>query len=289
MMSFIKNIFWNGDQHRVRALWRLIGQIILLALITLPVQGGLGFVAVMFRTSQVGITLSPMTLLESPLVMTLLTLGIFLAILISVWLAGRLLDRRSFADFGLHMNRNWWTDFGFGLLLGACLMLLIFVIELVAGWLTVEGILVTRNPDVPFLLAILLPLLTFAAVGFYEELFSRGYQLRNMAEGLNWKAIGPRWAIVIATLLSSALFGLMHLGNPNASLISSLNISLAGAILRPATHWRTGNSHWRSHHLELFPGECVWLSGQRRGLPLGGFHQHPTGWSGCVDGRCVRP
>jgi membrane protease YdiL (CAAX protease family) len=230
-MLFIKNIFWNGDQHRVRALWRLIGQIILLALITLPVQGGLGFVAVMFRTSQVGIMLSPMTLLESPLVMTLLTLGIFLAILISVWLAGRLLDRRSFADFGLHMNRNWWTDFGFGLLLGACLMLLIFVIELVAGWVTVEGILVTRNPDVPFLLAVLLPLLTFAAVGFYEELFSRGYQLRNMAEGLNWKAIGPRWAIVIATLLSSALFGLMHLGNPNASLISSLNISLAGAIL----------------------------------------------------------
>jgi len=239
-MSFIKNIFWNGDQHRVRALWRLIGQIILLILITLPVQVGLGFVASMMRTSQIGITLSPMMLLESPVVMTLLTFGILLLILVSVWLAGRLLDRRSFAEFGFHVNQNWWTDFGFGLLLGAVLMLLIFLIELAAGWVTVEGTLVTRNPNMPFLLAILLPLLTFVAVGFYEELFSRGYQLRNMAEGLNWKAIGPRWAIVIATLLSSALFGLMHLGNPNASLISSFNIFLAGAILLSAGLLLTG-------------------------------------------------
>jgi membrane protease YdiL (CAAX protease family) len=230
-MQFVKNIFCDSDQNRMRALWRLIGQIILLILITLPMQAGIGVVALMIRTSQDGATFSPMSLLESPVVLALSSFGILIAILLSVWLAGRILDRRPFANFGFRLGKDWWIDLGFGLFLGAFLMLLIFLIELVAGWVTVTGTLMTTDPDVPFILAILGPLLVFVAVGIYEETFSRGYQLHNLAEGFNWKMIGPRWAIVIATLLSSAVFGLLHLGNPNASFISTFNIFVAGAVL----------------------------------------------------------
>jgi membrane protease YdiL (CAAX protease family) len=239
-MQFIKNIFWNTNERRVRALWRLIGQLLILLAIALPTQIGLGVVALMIRTAQGGITASPMTLLESPLVIALATLAILAAILASVWLAGRLLDRRPFADFGFHMSGSWWGDFGFGLFLGAALMLLIFLIELGAGWLSVTRTFATRVLNAPFFLAILLPLITFVAVGVYEELLSRGYHLRNMAEGLNWNFIGPRWALVIATLLSSALFGLAHLANPNASFISSFNIFVGGAVLLATGYLLTG-------------------------------------------------
>jgi membrane protease YdiL (CAAX protease family) len=238
-MQFIKNIFWNGEDRRVRALWRLIGQLIILVVIALPVQIGLGFVALLIHTLQGRVTAGPMTLLQSPLAITLSTLGILVAVMASVWLAGRFLDRRPFADFGFHMSGNWWTDLGFGLFLGATLMLLIFLIELGAGWLTVTGTFVT-DTDAPFFLAILLPLIIFVAVGIYEELLSRGYHLRNMAEGFNWNAIGSRWALVIATLLSSALFGLAHLGNPNASFISSFNIFIAGAVILAIGYLLTG-------------------------------------------------
>jgi membrane protease YdiL (CAAX protease family) len=239
-MQFIKNIFWNGDERRVRALWRLIGQLFMLLVIALPTQIGLISVAIMIRTSQGAITVGPMTLLESPLVMALASLGLLAAVGASVWLAGRLLDRRPFASFGFHVSGSWWRDFGFGLFLGAALMLLIFLVELGAGWLSVTGTFVTRVPGLPFFLAMLLPLFIFVAVGIYEELLSRGYQLRNMAEGLNWSVIGPRWAIVIATLLSSALFGLAHLTNPNASFISSFNIFVAGAALLATGYLLTG-------------------------------------------------
>jgi membrane protease YdiL (CAAX protease family) len=129
------------------------------------------------------------------------------------------------------MNAGWWLDFGFGLALGALLMAGIFLLELAAGWIRITGTLQTAAPDQSFLLAILIPLIAFLSVGIYEELLTRGYLLQNIAEGLNIGSIGPRGAIVIAWIISAAIFGLLHLGNPNATAISTFNIALAGIFL----------------------------------------------------------
>lgn len=162
--------------------------------------------------------------------MLVLQIAQFFVTVGAVWLAGRFLDRRKFVDFGLRLDRDWWIDFGFGLFLGAILMALIFGAERAAGWVTVTGLTVAP-PASSFVFAILLALLNFVLVGFNEELFSRGYQLTNMAEGFNWKKLGPRWAIVIAMLLSSAIFGALHMGNPDATAVSTFNIFLAGILL----------------------------------------------------------
>ena len=238
-MQTIKAVFWNGDQHRLRTLWRLIGQVILLVAIAVPLEVAVGFAAFGLLLVQEGIPLDQLSdpqiaqqlIMENPLSMTLSSIGLALAFAISVWLAGRFLDRRPFAGFGFHLGRDWWIDFGFGLALGAGLMLVIFLIELAVGWVSVTGTFVTNRPDASFLTAILVPVVSFLAVGFYEELFSRGYQLRNTAEGLNWGPIAPQGAIVIATLLSSALFGALHASNPNATAFSTLNIAFAGILL----------------------------------------------------------
>ncbi len=110
-------------------------------------------------------------------------------------------------------------------------MLAIFLVELSLGWLTITDTFATRGIDYPFSIAILGPLILFLAVGYYEELFSRGYQLTNMAEGLRFLKLGDRGAVVIATIISSAIFGILHAGNPNSTLISTINISFAGIFL----------------------------------------------------------
>jgi membrane protease YdiL (CAAX protease family) len=107
----------------------------------------------------------------------------------------------------------------------------IFLVEISFGWVRVEGAFVSRLPDTPFWIALALPVVFFLCVGVYEELFSRGYQLLNMAEGLNYPFLGPRSAIVLAWVLSSSIFGVLHLGNPNATLLSAFNIALAGLLL----------------------------------------------------------
>ena len=59
----------------------------------------------------------------------------FLVVVLLLGLVGsRLLDRRSLADYGFHLNKGWWLDLGFGLALGTLLMLGIFGVELAKGF-----------------------------------------------------------------------------------------------------------------------------------------------------------
>jgi len=70
----------------------------------------------------------------------------------------------------------------------------------------------------------------FIFVGIYEELLSRGYHLVNLSEGFNLKFLGKRWAVILAVIASSGVFGILHLRNPNASWVSTLNITVAGMV-----------------------------------------------------------
>jgi membrane protease YdiL (CAAX protease family) len=149
--------------------------------------------------------------------------------LLTVWLAGRLLDRRPFVGFGLHFGGAWWADFAFGLGLGAALMTTIFGVQRALGWVSVTESFV--SPGTGFLMGLFPPLVIFVCVGISEELISRGYQLRNGAEGLAGMGMSPRAAVLLAWALSSVFFGVLHAANPNANLFSTLNIVLAGFLL----------------------------------------------------------
>ncbi len=243
MLAWVANIFWNRNERRLRALWRVLIQMIAwqVGLLVFRIIAGLTVLGIALATQAITVeqpantqslfnALIDFASSRPALALVLLFVDLPVALGI-VWLAGRFLDRRRFADFGFHFNKDWWIDLGFGLILGALLMALIFVVELAAGWISITGTFVADTPGAPFVLALIFPLFLFIAVGIEEEAFSRGYQLMNLAEGLNWKSIGPRGAIALATLLSSVVFGLLHLRNPNASLVSTLNLSLAGIFL----------------------------------------------------------
>ena len=150
---------------------------------------------------------------------------------ITVWLAGRFLDRRSFSDFGFHLGARWWLDFLFGMVLGALLITAVFLAELALGWVRITGAFETYGTGAPFAISVLLPAAAFLCVGFSEETVFRGYQLKNAAEGLNYPVLGPRGAVLLAWLSSSVFFGLLHADNPSATYVSTLNIVLAGLML----------------------------------------------------------
>ncbi|HET7481068.1 MAG TPA: CPBP family intramembrane glutamic endopeptidase [Rubrobacteraceae bacterium] len=219
---------------RPRAVWRMLLQYlgfrVLIALLVnllavaslLLLSGGRAFSSGAVDTS---------LLSDSPLVPLISAAASLSAALLSVWLAGRLLDRRPFADFGFHINVRWWLDLLFGLLLGATLMTVIFLTELALGWISITATFESVYAGTPFAQAVLVPVVVFTGVGVYEELIFRGYQLRNAAEGLNYPMLGAKNAVLLAWALSSIFFGWLHSGNPNFPAIGLLNITVAGLML----------------------------------------------------------
>ena len=250
---YVASIFWNINERRLRALWRLLGAVLLIVIFSVIV-GGLASVS--------GIA-SPAPYM-----------GQFqsnIAIVAAIWLATRFLDRRKFSDTGIHLNRDWWIDLGFGLVLGALLITAIFLVALAAGWITISETFRTANSGQSFLITILPPALFYLSVGIAEELAFRGYMLLNVAEGFNLRFISPRGALIISWLLTSALFGIAHAIRPYATVVSCVNITLAGLWL--------GLGYILTGNLAISIGAHItwnFFQGHVFGFPVSGTRFFPT-------------
>ena len=159
-----------------------------------------------------------------------LTTGLYLVLGFSVaWIAGRFIDRRRLVDYGFHLSRRWAIDFAFGFFVGAAMMSGIFLAEWLAGWIRVTA-QVTQSP-LGMVSTVVRGLVMFFTVALVEEFTSRGYQIRNLAEGLVGRSIGPRTAIAVAWVISSAVFGFLH-AQSQCDHPSSLNLMLSlGGVL----------------------------------------------------------
>lgn len=238
------NPFFNTAEHRIRALWRILiqGAIFFLGQTLLGIVIGLvtALVVLLSRNYSPEMLTAPglfgsillRVVTTSPIIRVITPLISLGTILFSFWFAGKVTDHRSFKDFGFHWSRQWWQDMAFGLALGALLMVLIFAVELAMGWVTVTTYFENQMTQTSFVIGMLESLLLFVCVGIYEEMLARGYQLRNLAEGLNFTKLGgARGGLILAYLLSSSMFGLYHLANANTTWISTLNLIIAGLFL----------------------------------------------------------
>lgn len=219
-----RRLFVDPSEPRLRTGWRLFLQTNLLFFL-------IGAVSAMLFL--------PVSALEPlipglPLRGMIPNLAAFIAIPLSVWLARRYIDRRSFRSLGLWRDRFSLPDLVVGFALPGLLFLGIYAAMAALGWLHFEGWAWQTASSGRVLLGLLGGLGVFILVGFQEELWTRGYQMVNLAESL-----GFRWAL----FLTSAIFGLLHLGNPNATWASALGIFFAGLFLGYAWY-RTGGALW---------------------------------------------
>jgi len=235
------NPFYNRNQKRLRTTWRLLIQWLLYLIPATFATVALLFAQTSFFRLK-GWDLNDLVPGSAGITdfLTNLTSGIFLSvnafltlliILGTIWLVAKWIDKRRLVDYGFHFSRRWFRDLGFGMFLGAVLMCSIFFFEWAKGWIKVNPIALISNTTGFSWIILISYLVGFTAVGIYEELLFRGYQLRNLAEGLNNSWWGPKGALLTAYLISSFVFSLAHLLNPNASWISTLNLFLAGIFL----------------------------------------------------------
>jgi membrane protease YdiL (CAAX protease family) len=212
-VTWIAAAFWNCDEQRLRALWRLLLQF-LMFLLALLVCGSIGLI-----------------LPQTPLLDWIARVGVLVIAIVTVWLACRMLDLRSFADLGLRLNRAWWIDLAGGLVLGALLMTAVFGVALAAGWIECRAVPARSAEFRPLPLALFLLFVSYVAVAFGEEILFRGYHLRNVAEGLSCRWVSPRAALWLSAVLTAALFAAAHSNHEDASMLSRANTALAGMLL----------------------------------------------------------
>lgn len=172
-----------------------------------------------------------------------------LAALIPAILILKYLDRCPFSDLGLSLKRRW-RDILYGLLVAVVLYGIGFGLSVAFGLVWATS--VQFHPG-----WMLGTLFFFLLVAVTEELMLRGYILGRL--------LRTRMNRFLALFLSSLLFTVMHLMNPNITWLPVLNLLLAGVMLG-ATYLYTHNL-WFPISLHLF---WNWLQGPVLGYEVSG-------------------
>jgi len=258
--SLLAQIFLSPDERRLRAGWRDLLQAILL----------LVFLTIVSIFVVVGAALLGLDLYALPSLSLFNLLPTALAMTLAVWFARRLFDRRSFASLGFAPGPHMLPDLLVGFAIPGAMILTIFVLELALGWTRFDGWAWQSQSAGTLLLGLLTGLAGFIVVGYQEELLSRGYHLQNIRQGM-----GLGWGL----FLSSGIFALMHVSNPNVTWYTALPGLLAAGYFLAFGWVRTGQL-WLSIGLHIgwnffegtifgFPVSGIDLTGLVRQTPIG--------------------
>lgn len=176
--------------------------------------------------------------------------------ILAVLLVLKLVDKKGINYIGIRDSKNGINDFGFGFLLGAVFMTVIFVVLLMAGKISLENSL--TNPV--FSSYLLSGLVLYILVGFSEELLFRGYVMTALLQTGNIK---------LAVLISAVLFAIAHGANPNVTLIGLTNIFAVGTLFA-FMFLKTGNL-WMPIGFHI---SWNFFQGNIFGFPVSGTQPH---------------
>lgn len=152
--------------------------------------------------------------------------GLFLY---AVWT--NLTERRPVTELAL---KRTLPDLGLGLLVGVCYFAAVAGLIALAGCYRISGTHFSFLPLLSFFLQ-------FFCVAVYEEILFRGILFR---------LIDDRWNTAAALIVSSLLFGAMHLPNPGATPWSAFAIAVEAGLLLGAAYrysgtlWLPIGIHW---------------------------------------------
>jgi len=198
---------------------------------------------------------------------------------LATWIVGRVLDHRPWEALGWRPRTGTPRALLLGIGVGAAMAATAVALAVAGGRaaVTARGEWARASWT-----AAALPLgAGFVLAALTEELMFRGYPLRRLADAIG---AGPATAIVASG------FALAHLGNPNATVFSTVNVGLAGVWLAAAFFSRGAMPlAWGAHfgwNATLALGFAAPVSGYAFPLPALEYRPGPHRW---IDGGAFGP
>ncbi|MNK38456.1 CAAX amino terminal protease self- immunity [compost metagenome] len=133
----------------------------------------------------------------------------------TIWLFRVYIDKESIKSLGLDFLDISGKEFRWAIFMPVLIMSLAFFLLLFTKQIQYIQFKFSLNE-------LILNCAIFILVAFTEELFIRGYILNNLMGSINKFS---------ALIISSVIFAIMHLANPNINLTSFSNLILAGILL----------------------------------------------------------
>lgn len=243
-MSF-QDIFLNSC-NRLKSGWRFSAFLILFLITAFALN-----VMLFLVLSQ-----TPLSVENRPLALMIASnVAYFIAALALGWVCGALLEGLPFRALGVSFSEGWLKNLILGLIFGTLSMMLAILIAAAFGGLSFEYNALAGSAAKWWTLGSTLLLFIIGAAA--EEVLFRGYMLQTFARArMAWFAI----------LLTSLFFAVVHLNNPSANWISSVNTGLAG-IMFGAAYLKT-RTLWFPIALHLM---WNWTQGTIFGVPVSGI------------------
>lgn len=128
------------------------------------------------------------------------------------------IEKRPLTSMGFK-KKNAVRDYIIGLFVGFAMFSAVILINVLTGSMTIEGI--SENLGSKTIIFIIIFFVGFVIQGASEEIMVRGYFMTSL---------GAKHNMWIAVLVSSAAFGILHIGNPGFTFLGFVNIVLVGVL-----------------------------------------------------------
>jgi hypothetical protein len=220
--AIASTVFFN-DEGEIRSGWRVLVFFICFSIAATLLYGCASVLVILFPSLVFLIEgVSPAAEHLSLRELIALSLGLLInltAAIAASWVCARLLERRSLASVGYKLHRGWLRDFSLGSILGAFSLGAAVAMATATGAVRFE---INTSRSVTVAEGLMISFFFFLLAGAFEEVAFRGFAFQALVHNTGAAA---------AILITSTLFGLAHLSNPNASFFSTVNTILAGAWL----------------------------------------------------------
>ena len=236
----MKNLFLNPNTGIIRAGWRIAIFFILFIIIDLCIT---------FLVREI------LGSLKGGGLLWFVLLGI--SATLAAYLSRKYIDKESLTSLGLKFNKLAILDLIVGVVIGALIMTGMYFILLYTGQIKFEGFSWWMENDGNYenlnatgILIMLGMILQFSVVAWWEEIAFRGIILQNISKGLDLK-----WGVILSTII----FGLIHFGNPDATILSTfliilITLQLVYAYLKTGQLWLPIGLHlgWNFFQASIF-------------------------------------